>query len=182
MIERIDDLFSKTNHYHFNNWWQFHAPVQQVWNELMDYRKWPSWCGSLEKVEPLIHRDRSCNRPDLKQGNLIRTAWKGNLPYTLTFDSTIRDFDPYSFLAFDVTGDLEGSGICNFYRLQNRTRINFIWDVAPTKLWIKMSSPFARPVFIENHNMIMAELAQGFEQLIRQKYRINRAVSRKYQD
>ena len=86
-------FFLKKNNYSFNNSWNIKAPLEQSWNELLNYKKWPAWCNSLEKIEPMGQFDH------LKKGNNIRSVWKGMLPYSVSFDAIIEDIDPYSFLS-----------------------------------------------------------------------------------
>ena len=157
------DFLNKKNRYCFNNSWNIDAPVELIWDELINYKQWPLWCDGLERIEKLDEFDH------LQIGNNIRSTWKGSLPYNITFDSVIKDFMQYSFLSFNVTGDLRGEGLCSFLPSQDNTTINFKWKVSPTQLWIKMSSPFARTVFIENHNYIMRQVVSGFTRMIAPK-------------
>jgi len=163
MISFFNDFIDKKNYYSFNNCWTIDAPLEQSWNELFNYRKWPAWCDPLEKVEPLGQFDH------LKKGNHIRLVWKGLLPYSVSFDAVIKDITPYSFLSFNVTGDLRGEGICHFLPSDENTKINFVWNVSPTKLWMRISSPFARSLFVENHDNIVKQAITGFVQMIENK-------------
>lgn len=153
----------KNSCYMFHNSWKIHAPVELIWNELINYKKWPAWCEGLESIEPL---DQYTN---LREGNQIKSMWKGIFPYTITFNAEIRDFILYSFLSFNVTGDLSGKGTCHFLSCQDVTHIHFTWDVSTTKLWMRMSSPLIRPLFIENHNRIMDQGLTGFKKMIHAK-------------
>jgi len=130
---------------------------------MVNYKKWPVWCDGLEKIEPLDQFGH------LQKGNNIRSIWKGFLPYTITFDAVVQDFIQYSFLSFNVTDDLYGEGICHFVSSPDNTTIHLTWNVSPTKFWMKMSSLFARPVFIENHNHIIEQAITGFTQMIAKK-------------
>ncbi|MFH2092510.1 MAG: hypothetical protein ABIJ31_09120 [Pseudomonadota bacterium] len=159
----IDKFLNKKNQYSFSTSWDIDAPLELVWNELINYQKWPTWCRSLEKIEQRGFFDA------VKRGNTIRSTWKGVLPYRITFDSVVDNVTQYSFLSFDVTGDLYGQGMCYFRASHDITTIHFIWNVSPTKLWIKMSSPFARVIFIENHNYIMDQTLAGFVSMITRK-------------
>lgn len=153
----------KKNYYSFNNYWNIDASLEQTWNEVLNYKKWPAWCDALDKIESLGKLDH------LEKGNHIRSIWKGTLPYSVSFDTIIKDIAPYSFLSFNVTGDLCGEGICHFLKSNKNTKINFIWNVCPTKLWMRMSSPFARPLFVENHNLIIEQAVTSFVQMIEHK-------------
>lgn len=163
MMSPLTDFFEKTNNYDFNNSWSVNAPLEQTWNELINYNKWPGWCTGLESIEPVNRFEH------ISKGNHLRSVWKGSLPYSLSFEAVINDITPYSFLAFNVTGDLHGKGSCRIRPCGNNTMINFIWKVAPTKLWMRISSPFARPIFIENHDQIIEQAIYGFTQMIELK-------------
>jgi len=166
MISFFNAFLDKKNYYSFNNSWHIHAPLEQSWNELLNYKKWPTWCDALETIEPLGQFDQ------LKRGNHIRSVWKGKLPYRVRFDAVIKEIDTYSFLSFTVTGDLRGEGSCHFMRSDDNTMINFLWNVSPTKLWMRMSSPFARPLFIENHDHIIKQSVSDLVQMIEHKNRL----------
>jgi uncharacterized membrane protein len=165
MIRPFNDYLNKKNHYCFDNSWTIDAPLELIWNELINYKKWPAWCASLTEIEQLDQFDR------LQKGNNIRSVWKGTLPYSIRFDAKIKAYNPYSFLSFNVTGDLSGEGLCRFLSSPDTTTITFTWNVSPTKLWMKMGSSFARPVFMENHNRIIKKAVEGFTQMIEQKSR-----------
>jgi hypothetical protein len=163
MISRFNAYIDKTNFYSFNNCWNIDAPLEQSWNELIKYKKWPAWCDAIEKIEPLSRIDH------LKKGDRIRSVWKGTLPYSISFDAILKDITPYSFLSFNVMGDLCGEGTCHFLQSNENTMINFIWNIPPTKLWMRMSSPFARHLFIGNHDLIMEQAVTGFARMIEHK-------------
>jgi len=165
MILPFADFLNKKNRYQFSSAFKIEAPLELIWDELLNYKKWPAWCDGLQRIEPLDSFDH------LQKGNNIRSVWKGSLPYTLAVNARVKDFLRYSFLSFAVTGDLCGEGICNFLPAQGNTTIRFVWNVSPTKLWMKMTSPFARPVFIENHDVIMKQAITGFARMIEQKHK-----------
>ncbi len=163
MMYPFYDFLNKKNRYYFNNSWNIDAPIELIWNEFVNYKQWSFWCDGLERMEQLDGFDH------LQIGNNVRSTWKGLLPYRITFNSVIKDFMQYSFLSFNVTGDLHGEGLCYFLPSQDNTTINFIWKVSPTKLWIKVCSPFVRTIFIENHNYIMRRIISGSIRMIAQK-------------
>ncbi len=166
MISLFNEYIDKTNSYTFNNCWNIESPLKQSWNELLNYEKWPAWCDALEKIEPVGQVDY------LKKGNHIRSVWKGTLPYSVCFDAIIKDIVPYSFLSFNVTGDLSGGGSCHFQQSDENTIINFIWNVSPTKLWMRMCSPFARSLFIENHYYVVEHAVTGFARMMEHQNRL----------
>ncbi len=44
--------------------------------------------------------------------------------------------------------------------------IHLIWNVSPTKLWMKMGSLVAKPVLVENHNHVLGQAITGFTHMI----------------
>ena len=160
MRSPFDDFLNKKNQYCFNTSWNIEAPLEMIWNELINYKKWPVWCDGLKKIEQLDQFEH------LEIGNNIRSIWKGSLPYTITFDAMLEEVTPYAFLSFKVSGDLHGQGLCHFKSFSGRTTIHMNWNVSPTKLWMRMSSLVARSVFMENHNILMEQAITGFTQML----------------
>lgn len=76
--------------------------------------------------------------------------------------SDSQDYNEINNAMLSIVDDFLNKKI--FYRFKNSFNI-----VSPTKLWMKMSSPFARPVFIENHDQIMEQAILGFTHMIKQK-------------
>jgi len=168
-------FIDKNSCYLFHNSWKINAPVELIWNELINFKKWPAWCEGLESIEPLGQFS------SLQEGNQVKSMWKGILPYTITFNAEIKDFTLYSFLSFSVTGDLHGNGTCHFLSGNDFTNIHFTWNVSTTKLWMRMSSPLIRPLFIENHNRIMDQGLIGFKRMISAKPIDESVVTQAYQ-
>lgn len=160
MVTFFKDYINHKNHYRFNNCWHIDAPLEKSWNALVNFQEWPVWCESLIYIELLSKSEH------LSSGNQIRSVWKGKFPYTIRFDAGIKNMELYSFLSLSVTGDLAGEGKCYLFASEEKTTINFIWDITPTKLWMKMSAPFARAFFIENHNHIINQTATGFARML----------------
>ncbi len=160
MINLFNDFIDRQNAYSFNNYWDVHAPLEQSWQTLFNYEQWTAWCDPLEKVEPLGRFGR------LGKGNQIRSVWKGALPYRVSFDARITDLAPYSYLSFDVTGDLCGNGVCFFMGTGPHTRIRFTWNVSPTRFWMRLGSPFAKSLFSANHDLVMEQAVTGLVRMV----------------
>lgn len=159
MIGFFSSYFAEKNTYCFDHAWEINADPDRVWDELAGFEQWPGWWEGLERIE-----NREPGKP-LGRGSRIRSTWKGALPYCLTFDAVIKDYTPGVFLSFAVNGDLTGTGECRFRACKGRTCIRFLWRVMPNKLWIRMSAPFARSMFRENHDQILARAVQGIDRI-----------------
>ena len=159
MFSLFNAYLEEKNTYGFNHTWTVNAEPDKVWHALAKFRDWPAWWEGLETIQCMA------SPPVIARGTRIRSTWKGSLPYRLTFDAQIRSFVLGESLCFGVDGDLEGHGRCIFKNAAGRTQIQFSWQVAPTKLWFKMSAPFARSLFEENHDLIMAQAQKGLSRI-----------------
>ena len=65
--------------YHFVTNWFFDAPIEQVWNEIVDAQSWPHWWPSYRKVTPLTPGST------LQVGSRAASEVRGKLPYSLRF-------------------------------------------------------------------------------------------------
>ncbi|WP_022663892.1 SRPBCC family protein [Desulfospira joergensenii] len=161
MINFFNSYFMEKNRYCFDHVWEINADPDRVWDELVAFELWPGWWEGLETIE-----DKDSGRP-LGRGSRIRSTWKGALPYSLTFDASIQNFIPGARLSFFVSGDLTGYGDCRFRPCKEGTRIRFSWNVAPNKLWIKLSAPFAHSMFRENHDQVLAQAVKGIDKIFK---------------
>jgi hypothetical protein len=159
MLNLLSTYLDKKNTYGFTHAWEVPAPAETIWKTLTDYQAWPGWWEGLSTIESLTPQS------PLGKGSRIRSTWKGTLPYSICFDAEITSFYPYFYLEFQVTGDLVGNGCCKFSSCTRGTRIQLTWQVVPTIFWIRMSAPFARSIFQENHDQIMHQAEQGMKTL-----------------
>jgi uncharacterized protein YndB with AHSA1/START domain len=141
--------------YRFITRWQIPVSVEHVWRELLTPEEWPTWWRGVERVELL--------RPGvgLGVGALRRYTWKSRLPYRLSFDMETVDIDEFRAIEGRATGELEGRGRWSLTQVEAMTHVEYLWDVATTKPWMKLLSPLARPLFAWNHDVVMDWGRQG---------------------
>ncbi|MCG8618583.1 MAG: SRPBCC family protein [Desulfobacterales bacterium] len=154
MVSFFNAWLTAQNYYGFQHSVGLEARPGDVWDVLTDFRAWPGWWNGLQEIQRL-------DAGTLARGSRIRSAWQGRLPYSLTFDAVIRDISPGKSLSFFVTGDLSGAGDCRLLEVEEGTQLEFSWQVAPTRLWFRMSAPIARSVFKENHDRMMVSGGRG---------------------
>ncbi|HCY84435.1 MAG TPA: hypothetical protein DHV36_04800 [Desulfobacteraceae bacterium] len=154
MVSFFNAWIAAQNSYGFRHSGSLGAPPRDVWAVMTDFMSWPTWWQGLREI-------RRLDEGALARGSCIRSSWQGNLPYSLTFDAVIRDIRPEQSLSFFVTGDLSGGGRCRLLPVPEGTWLEFTWQVAPTRLWFRMSAPIVRSVFKENHDRIMASGGRG---------------------
>ena len=144
--------------YHLQTIWRIKAPLEKVYDAILNSLAWPEWWPSVEKVE-----QTACGDAD-GISSIRRYSWRGELPYSLILDVRATGIQKLVAIEGEATGDLEGIGRWHFSRKGLITTVHFDWHVHSTKWWMNLVAPVARALFIRNHSLIMT---QGGERLAR---------------
>jgi hypothetical protein len=142
-------------HYRFITEWQADAPAEQVWDVLLDYRRWPTWWRGFRSVEQLAPGDPS------GRGMRIRQAWRSLIPYTLTFDLEILGLQRPGLVRGRASGAVEGDCTWTLEEQAGRTTVRFLMDVRTTRWWMNLPLPLAGRIFAWNYDAIMRWGAEG---------------------
>ncbi len=116
----------------------------------MTPEEWPVWWPGVETVT-LVKPGTG-----LGVGAVRHYTWKSRLPYRLSFAMETVRIEEHSLIEGRATGELEGRGCWMLHHAENVTRVEYLWEVATTKPWMRWLSPLARPVFAWNHDVVMA--------------------------
>jgi len=141
--------------YHLLSTWQIEAPLDEVYGAIYDSLHWPDWWPGLQQAEqtaPGDARGIGCKR---------RYSWQGDLPYAVTFEVNTTRIENLLNIEGTTEGDLEGTGCWHFRQQDSLSTVQFEWHVRTTKWWWKLLEPVARPMFIRNHGLLMAQGAAG---------------------
>jgi hypothetical protein len=141
--------------YRFVSTWDVDAPVERVWDALLQVREWPTWWSAFRSVEPLADGD------DRGIGMRIRQQWRGPLPLTTTIDLEIIDLKRHRLLVGRASGEMTGRCTWTFDEVDAHTRVAFVLDVRPTRWWMNLPVPFAGRVFAWNVRSIMHAGCEG---------------------
>lgn len=141
--------------YRFVTTWILEAPLERVFDAVLDALAWPSWWPGVEEVE-----QRERGGPD-GIGAVLRTTWKGRLPYRLVFDARATRLERHRLLEAEVDGDVRGTGRWLFSEAGGLVTVRYEWCVATTRPWMNLLAPLARPVFRSNHDWLMARGGEG---------------------
>ncbi len=137
-------------YYEFVTVWRFDAPIEEVWKEIKNSETWSDWWRGVLKVEKLKDGDAD------GIGAVHRSTWKSALPYKLIFDSETVRVEKPNLIEVRAFGELSGRGIWTLTaENENTTRMQYDWKVKTTKAWMNFLSPFAKPFFRWNHDVIM---------------------------
>jgi hypothetical protein len=135
--------------YRFVSVWHLEAPLQQVYDAVVDSLHWPDWWPGVESVREVVPGDAD------GIGDVRHYVWKSPLPYRLCFDARTVRVVPACRLEATVGGDLEGCGCWSFAHADGVTVVQYDWKVRTTRRWMNWLAPLARPVFAANHHGLM---------------------------
>jgi uncharacterized protein YndB with AHSA1/START domain len=146
--------------YHFQTIWRIPAPLDQVWQAILETEKWPSWWKGVQSVEVLSIGDEG------GIGSRRRYVWRSKLPYTLAFDMEVTRIEPMSLIEGRASGELEGTGVWRLQDTGAHIRVQYDWDVSTTRWWMNLLAPLARPAFAWNHDYVMNHGREGLLRLL----------------
>lgn len=147
--------------YRFITFWKIEAPLQAVFDVVLDSLRWPDWWKGAEHVEELEEGDAN------GIGSVRRYTWKSLLPYRLRFDARATRVEPPRALEAIVDGDLQGSGRWAFSHESGVTTVRYEWDVRTTRHWMNLLDLPAHTLFAYNHHVLMEHGAYGLAQVLR---------------
>jgi len=147
--------------YELHTTWSIDAGVEPVWDAVADFERWPSWWTSVQRVEPLG-----------PEGFLI--TWRGALPYELSFTMRVTRSERPHLIEGGTDGELGGVGTCRIAGSGSGTVVGYEWRVSTTREWMNLLAPVARPVFVRNHDHVMAAGGHGLARLLDTRVRVSR--------
>ncbi len=141
--------------YNFITVWKFDAPLAKVYEVIYNTDTYHLWWRGQSKVE--------C----IKQGNAIgvgamrKFRTRSFLPYTLTYTGTVLEVEPYKKVIGTAVGELEGTGTWIFEQDAGTATVKYYWNVKTNSWLMNFLSPFMRPLFVWNHNVVMRWGGEG---------------------
>jgi hypothetical protein len=135
--------------YHFVTDWRFRAPLQRVWEVVLDIERYPGWWKNFRQVAITRGDGRSI-------GSIIECEVRGSLPYSLRYSLEVMEADQYRHILLRSTGDLVGTGRWAFSGGHPEARAVYYWDVATTNPILNLVAPLAKGALARNHERVMA--------------------------
>jgi uncharacterized protein YndB with AHSA1/START domain len=151
--------------YSFLTTWLLEAPREPVWEAIHDQARWPQWWRGVEEAEELRPGDDQGTGID-GVGSVSRLVWKSLLPYRVEFEVTTTHVERPYLLQANAVGELSGVGRWRLYEHDGATAVLYEWNVATTKAWMNLLAPVARPIFVWNHDWVMARGGEGIAELL----------------
>lgn len=164
-ISRVTKESRQMVEYHLVTNWHFKAPIESVWEELIDVKSWPSWWSCWRKAD--FHDPVSV----AQLGTIVDNEVRGKLPYSLRFSNEITNLQPPHLMEVKSSGDLEGAGKTVLERRDDGTAVTIYWDIETANpvfnLLGKLS--FVRDMIEQNHEYVMDDGYRSLKQRLEQK-------------
>ncbi len=136
--------------YHFKTEWHFRAPLERVWNVVLDIQNYPPWWKNFRRVR-LVRGDGK------SVGSVIACEVRGSLPYSLNYRLEVLEATHLKHILLRSTGDLVGTGSWEFSEpAPGASQAVYYWDVATTNPILNLVAPLARGALARNHERVMA--------------------------
>ena len=142
--------------YSFVTEWRLDAPIDRVYEVISDSLAWPDWWPAVVAVDVI--------RPPTERsgvGQVFHFTFKGKLPYTLSFDTTVDRIERPARLGGQARGELEGRGDWTLREEDGMTVARYDWNIRTTRWWMNLLAPVAGGLFKDNHDFVMESGATG---------------------
>ena len=129
--------------------WRLDAPIDAVWDALVDVESWPRWWPQVRAVDTLHHGGAN----DL--GTVRRLRWGSRLPYGFTLEVETTEVRATARLRGRASGDMAGTGLWELERDGAATVVRYTWQLELHTRWMRLAAPLMAPVFRWNHEGVM---------------------------
>ncbi len=146
-----------TTQYSFVTNWKIDAPVEKVWDAIYNSTEWSIWWKGVLGVKELDKGNE--NGID----SIRRYTWESVLPYKLSFNMRLTEYEYCKKLAGVAFGELEGNGTWLFKQKDNITYVSYYWNVITTKPWMNYLTFILKPAFRYNHDVVMSWGEKGLK-------------------
>jgi uncharacterized protein YndB with AHSA1/START domain len=143
--------------YEYLTHWRLAAPIERVWQALVEVEQWPCWWPYVRRVQALRTGDAD------GLGAIHRIVWSSRLPYGFTLDVEGIESQHQRLLRGRATGDLEGEGLWRLLPEADGavTAVSYTWRLDLNTRWMRMAAPLMAPVFRWNHEGVMRGGGEG---------------------
>ncbi len=144
-----------TTDYSFLTVWKFDAPLEKVYYAIYDADNYHVWWRGQSKVETIKPGN------GLGVGAVKKFRTRSFLPYTLTYEGTVREVEPLKKVMGTTIGELEGTGTWIFESENGTSTVKYYWVVKTNSFLMNFLSPIFKPLFEWNHNVVMKWGGEG---------------------
>lgn len=148
--------------YHFVTNWHFQAPIERVWEELVNVSAWPTWWPSWRKAQ--FHGAESQSQ----LGSIVDNEVRGTLPYSVRFTTEVIQIQPPQLVEVKSSGDAVGNGKWVLERRDDGTAVTYYWDIATSNPVFNFLGKlsFVRAMIEKNHDYVMDDGFRALKQRV----------------
>ena len=145
--------------YNFITRWEFDAPIEKVWEVLIEEEATSKLSPSFKKIQTENEASR------LEIGSKTDYEVKGRLPYSLKFSLEVKELIKPKLLVVSSEGDLIGTGRWELESLGEKTKVIYYWDVGTSSFFLNLLAKlkFVKGLMIKNHDQVMAEAYENLK-------------------
>ena len=125
--------------------YQLDATPEELWpvlSRVEDYRQWWPWL-------------RLCDAKAFETGARWRCVVQPPLPYTIVFDLTLTEVEPYRWTTASIDGDIKGTASIDLLPTDAGTEVRLVSHLAPANPFLKAIGRVARPVVQLGHDWVL---------------------------
>jgi hypothetical protein len=145
------------SHYRFRERWPLAAPVDTVFDVLLDLPGYPRWWPQVRSVVQV-------------DDDTARLVCRSALPYSIRFDALrSREDRAAGVLEAKLVGDLSGWSRWTISSTTSGTDLLYEQQVITPRELLRRLALVARPALLANHAWMMRSGRQGLERHLRQR-------------
>ncbi|PZD72858.1 hypothetical protein C1752_03372 [Acaryochloris thomasi RCC1774] len=148
--------------YRFVTQWFFHAPIEQVWERIIDSEHWYQWIQDFRGVTVKTH--------PVSSEKVFEINYRGDLPYSFNFTLMPILIDAPHRMELKASGELEGTGCWILVEEDDGTAVTYIWNVGVSNPMFSLLTrlPWVKALTENNHNATMARAEVALRQLLKE--------------
>ncbi|MCQ1950063.1 hypothetical protein NNX28_09000 [Arthrobacter sp. zg-Y859] len=164
--------------------WLLNATPEAVWETVASPEmSWPRWWPGCTLQD--LATDPGADTADPTSQLLattVRLRFRAALGYDLSITIQPTAAVRPRIIEFDAGGDLAGTGRIRLFPIAAatpgnapddaaQTRMDIDWRVRPTRRWMRLLTPVARPAFAAAHSLLMRQGERGLRRELAQATR-----------
>ena len=123
----------------------FDVSPEELWAAMAQVDRFRDWWPWLRRFDAT----------SLSTGDVWTATVQPPLPYRLTFDLFITEAEAPSFVAVDVTGDIEGSARLEVHGSAVGSELHFTSELTPTNSVLRAVAQVATPIVRYGHEWVL---------------------------
>ena len=132
----------------------FPVPVSQLWTQLVQVDRYPSWWSWL--------REFWVEGSGLESGAVLHGVVAPPLPYRMRVDVVLDECVPEQRISALVHGDLDGVARLLFEGDERKTVVRAIWTIEMMQRPMRLAAKVGHPVLRWGHDRVVEATVESF--------------------